>query len=132
MTALKATENKIDKAVKYATQQVGMEANRQMKKQIKGGHKRGTPTPSAPDNPPTNITGYLRRSIRASRVTGFEGRYQVTVGPYANYARSLEYGNPRWRSGVKYPFVEPTAKLLSENNYARNIYFRAISSALRK
>ena len=47
------------------------------------------------------------------------------------YARALEFGHPRWRSGVKYPFVAPTAKILSENNKARDVYVKELHRVLK-
>jgi hypothetical protein len=122
-----------DKAVQKATKDVGAETERQMKKLIKGRHKPGTKTPSAPGSPPTSISMGLKRSIKATDPKkGFGGSYTVTVGAYQIYARALELGHPRWGSGVNYPFVAPTAKLMRANNRARNIYFNALRSTLEK
>jgi len=122
--ALSDIARKADKAVQSATRKVGQEATRTMKKQIVGGHKLGTPRSEGNNivpGKPSNVTGNLRRSIR-STTKGFNGRYTMVVGGYMVYARALEFGNPRWKSGVRYPFVAPTAKILFENNKARNIY----------
>lgn len=133
MEALTKISKQTDKAVLSATRKVGAEATRTMKKQIVGGHKLGTPR-SAGENivagKPSNVTGNLRRSIRSS-VQGFNGRYTMTVGAYMVYARALEFGHPRWRSGVKYPFVAPTAKILSENNKARDVYIKELHRVLK-
>jgi hypothetical protein len=48
------------------------------------------------------------------------------------YARRLEFGGGNWPSGTRYPFVEPTAKIMKANNLARNIYIRALSAELKK
>lgn len=131
--ALFAMAQKTDKAVKTATQKVGSEASRTMKKQIVGGHKLGTPRSAGKGivaNKPSNVTGNLRRSIR-STTTGFDGKYTMVTGAYMVYARSLEFGNPRSRSGSRYPFVEPTAKILSENNKARDIYIKELHRVLK-
>jgi Bacteriophage HK97-gp10, putative tail-component len=122
--ALSEMAKQADRAVLSATRKVANEATRTMKKQIVGGHKLGTPRSEGRNvvaGKPSNVTGNLRRSIR-STTKGFNGRYTMVVGAYMVYARALEFGNPRWKSGVKYPFVAPTAKILSENNRARNIY----------
>ena len=120
----------VDAAIFNATTAVGMAATGVMKRQIKGGHKAGTKTPSAPDTPPTNITGNLRRAIRPEVRKGFAG-YTVVIGSYANYARQLELGGGRWKSGVKYPFVEPTARIMIQNGKAQNIYIRYIRKAIK-
>ena len=131
--ALKEMAKKADTAVKTATRKVGSEATRTMKKQIVGGHSLGTPRSAGKGivaNKPSNVTGNLRRSIR-STTTGFDGKYTMVTGAYMVYARSLEFGNPRWRSGSRYPFVEPTAKILSKNNKARDIYIRELHRVLK-
>jgi len=134
LKGLLLVETKVDKAVKTATQKVGADASRLMKKQIVGGHSYGTTRAEGEGiepGKPSNVTGDLRRSIR-STIKGFANQYVATVGPYMIYSRALEFGNPRWRSGVKYPFVAPTATLMSENNRARGIYQKALHEALSK
>jgi phage gpG-like protein len=56
-------------------------------------HRKGTPTPSAPGEPPSLITGNLRRSITVdgphpAGITGWQGE----VGPTAEYGRIQELG----------------------------------------
>lgn len=127
--ALAQMSAEMDNAIKFATTQVGQVAASQMQSLIVGRHKPGTPTPSMPGEPPSNITGNLRRSIR-STVTGFGGIYTATVGPYMVYARALEFGHPDWESGVKYPFVAPTATIMQANDRAKNIFVNAVRYAL--
>jgi hypothetical protein len=134
--ALKALQDiaiKADKAMLKASKKVGMDATRVMKKQIQGRHKLNTkrPNPAPPDKSPMNVTGDLRRSIRSDVKKGFIG-YTVIVGAYQVYARQLEYGGKNWKSGAKYPFVEPTAKIMLTNNRAQNIYKNAMRDALSK
>lgn len=134
MKALNGLHALADKAVKKATLTVAQETTRTMKKQIVGGHKLGTTRAEGKNiqaGKPSNVTGNLRRSIRYS-VTGFNGRYTAVVGAYQVYARALEFGNPRWASGARYPFVSPTAKIMSDGNKARKIYMTALEEALRK
>lgn len=69
-------------------------------------HPPGTPTPSAPGEPPALVSGALRRSIRVRRTKRGPGQYEGRVGPTIIYARIQELGgqlgrNPRhgmWRS----------------------------------
>jgi hypothetical protein len=131
--ALKAMAKKADTAVKTATRKVGSEASRTMKKQIVGGHKLGTPRSAGKNivaGKPSRVTGNLSRSIR-STTTGYNGKYTMVTGAYMVYARSLEFGNPRSKSGSRYPFVAPTAKILSENNKARDIYIKELHRVLK-
>jgi len=63
--------------------------------------------PAISGQPPKNRTGNLRRSI-----TGIKGKegfdtYTAIVGPGMKYARHLELGGPKWKEGVKFPFMEP-------------------------
>lgn len=53
-------------------------------------------------------SGALRRSIV---VIGPEaagpGTFVAHVGPTVVYGRAIEEGHPRWKSGVKYPYLGP-------------------------
>lgn len=129
VAALTGMDRKISDAIQEATMQVGMAATLEMKRQITGGHKMGTPTPSAVGSPPTNITGKLRKEIRPVMQRGFRG-YSVVVGSFVEYARQLEQGGGNWRSGAKYPFIEPTARIMMQDNKAKDIYRRALRKAL--
>ena len=60
---------------------------------------------------PNRRTGRLSNSIATNKIEGF-GSYGREVGAGMVYARSLELGNPRWRSNVRYPFMEPVARVL--------------------
>lgn len=117
-------------AIEFATTQVGFEAVAVMKNQIQGAHKRGTPTPSKPNTPPTNVTGNLRRSISSNVKRGFGLSYTATVGPTMIYSRALEMG--MGKSGVKYPFVLPTARIMLTTGRARATYVSALRYALSK
>lgn len=61
---------------------------------------------------PNRGTGTLLRSMnfRSQRV-GFES-YTASVGVGVEYARTLEFGSPNWKSGVKYPFMAPALETL--------------------
>jgi len=56
---------------------------------------------------PNEGTGNLLTSMTYSTSRLGFGTYQATIGAGAVYARALELGNPRWASGVKYPYMEP-------------------------
>lgn len=83
-------------------------------------HPRGTPTPSAPGEPPALISGALRRSIKIRRTKNGPTLYEGRVGPTIVYARIQELGgrlgqNPRhgmWRQGgylPPRPYFRPAA-----------------------
>lgn len=61
---------------------------------------------------PNRGTGNLLTSMTySSSRQGFLS-YTAEIGAGAVYARALEYGNPRWSSGVKYPYMEPAINSL--------------------
>lgn len=59
------------------------------------------------NNGPNRGTGNLLTSMTYSATRQGFGSYTAVVGAGAVYARALELGNPRWTSGVKYPYMEP-------------------------
>lgn len=117
-------------AIESATEQTGLDAVAIMKSLIVGGHKKGTPTPSRPGQPPTNVTGNLRQSISSNVKRGFGLSYIATVGPGMIYSRPLELG--MGKNNVKYPFVAPTAKIMLTTGRARMTYVNALRYALSK
>jgi hypothetical protein len=132
---LNILEIDLGKAVEFATKRVGMIAVAEMKKQIIGGHKPGTPRSTGRGivpNRPSNVTGNLRRSIASTVTKGFGGRYTATVGPGAAYSYYLEVTGVG-KSHRKYPFVEPTGKIL-ESDFGRlkAVYDDALTRAIRK
>lgn len=83
-------------------------------------HPPGTPTPSAPGDPPALISGALRRSIKARRTKHGPVQYEGGVGPTIVYGRIQELGgrlgvNPRhgmWRTPgflPPRPYLRPAA-----------------------
>jgi hypothetical protein len=78
---------------------------------------------------PNVITGTLRRSIRTSVAFGFDS-YTAVIGPTVEYARAVELGSPRWKSGVKYPYLEPAAIDLIKSGKINRIFVGAIKSKL--
>jgi hypothetical protein len=133
LAAFNIMDDKVTNAIEQATREVGMVTAATMKRQIVGGHSYGSrrPNPAPPPKAPMNITGNLRRQIRPVVQKGFRG-YSVMVGSFASYARQLELGGGRWREGVRYPFIEPTARIMNQGGRAQNIYIRALSDAIKK
>ena len=56
---------------------------------------------------PNRGTGNLLTSMTFSSSRQGFGSYVAQVGAGAVYARALELGNPRWSSGVKFPYMQP-------------------------
>jgi hypothetical protein len=85
-----------------------------------------------PPEPPHLRTGSLKRNIKYKIKKGYGGSYIATIAPYSIYARRLEFGGGNWKSGTRYPFVAPTAKIMRANDRARNIYVKALHKELSK
>ena len=117
-------------AIEFATIQTGLDAATVMKSLIVGGHKMGTPTPSKPGQPPTNVTGTLKKYISSNVKRGFGLSYIAIVGSTAVYSKNLELG--MGKNNVKYPFILPTARIMLTTGRARATYVRALRYALSK
>ena len=61
---------------------------------------------------PNRGTGNLLTSMTFSSSRQGFGSYKAEVGAGAVYARALELGNPKWTSGVKFPYMQPALKEL--------------------
>ncbi len=76
-------------------------------------HAAGTPTPSAPGEPPSLVTGNLRRSVRvvgpeSTMLGGFQG-WKAQIGPTAVYGRIQELGGPTLHGMLPArPYLEPS------------------------
>lgn len=55
-------------------------------------HPPGTPTPSRPGQPPSLISGALRRSVTVRGPRGGGSRWEASVGPTIVYGRIQELG----------------------------------------
>lgn len=120
LAGFNTTEAKMELAVEYAINMSGLAVERQAKTNASG-------------RPGPNVqTGNLRRSITTSKVTkGFSGLYSVDVSATMVYARAVELGNPRWKSGVKYPYLGPAANSLQSNGTLSRVFTTALASRLR-
>ncbi|EOD66908.1 hypothetical protein [Amycolatopsis vancoresmycina] len=80
----------------------------------KSSHQKGTPTPAAPGQPPSLITGNLMRSMALRGPVGGDGRYAGAVGPTAVYSRIQELGGVCGRNRTvrlpTRPYVTPGAE----------------------
>lgn len=120
LTGFDATEDKIELAIQYAISMTGLAVERQAKKNAQG-------------RPGPNVrTGNLWRSITTSAVqTGFQGMYAVDVSATMVYARAVELGHPRWKPGVKYPYLGPAASNLQSNGTLARVFTTNLASRLR-
>lgn len=114
------TENKFEQAVQYALAVTGIAVETQAKKNASG-------------RPGPNVrTGNLRRSITTRNgQKGFNGLYSVEVAATMVYARALEFGHPRWKPGVKYPYLGPAAQKLSDSGALSRVFTTALADRTR-
>ena len=120
LAGFEATEDKLELAVQYAISMTGLAVERQAKSNASG-------------RPGPNVqTGNLRRSITTSgKPKGFGTLYSVEVSATMVYARAVELGHPRWKPGVKYPYLGPAANSLQSNGTLSRVFTQAMASRLR-
>lgn len=120
LAGLTAKESQIEEAVQYALGITGLAVERQAKDNASG-------------RPGPNVqTGNLRRSITTSTPQkGFGTLYSVEVSATMVYARAVELGHPRWKPGVKYPYLGPAANSLQANGTLARVFITAFGSRLR-
>jgi len=118
LRTLSINATKIEKASQYGVAQVALAIERETKQLLftrqnsgryggKGSERyRGHEPVSGDGQPPNRVTGALASSVHTELRQGF-GTYYADVFPTMVYARALELGNPRWKSGVKYPYLGP-------------------------
>lgn len=98
-------------------------------------HRKGTPTPSQPGNPPSWVSGTLARSIRFTPpVMAGPGRWTASVGGTVIYARIQELGGDTGRGGATHlparPYLRPTADRLRTSGVLTRVEAKAFVAAL--
>lgn len=130
IAAIKAKAARADLGVNIAAGAIGAELESAMKRKIQDRHRPGTPRTDADPKtgrgpggvPPQNVTGQLRNTITYNVTPVGFATYKVVAGPTKVYARSLELGNPRWKSDTRYPFVEPAYRELLSSGRLQAIW----------
>jgi phage gpG-like protein len=93
-------------------------------------HSLGTPTPSAPGEPPSLVTGQLRRSVRMIP----KGRAHVQVGATTVYARIQELGGDAGRGHATHlprrPYLAAALKKVTESGALTKAAAKVIRAAL--
>ena len=137
LAAIGASQTQIEKGAKIGIAQAGLAIERQAKLNANTGTRVRVGSKIVPARHigpsgmgPNVITGTLRRSIRTDVRYGFD-TYVATVGPTVEYARAVEVGSPIWKSGVKYPYLEPAALSLIRSGKLRTIFIGAIKMSMR-
>lgn len=98
-------------------------------------HTKRTPTPSRPGEPPSLISGTLRRSIIFTpAVPAGPGRYVATVGGTVIYARIQELGGSAGRNHATSlpprPYLRPAADKLASSGTLSEVASAAFLAAL--
>jgi hypothetical protein len=122
LASLPLMEQKIEKAGQLALTQAALALERQAKLNANTGtHPRGKPRVSGSGPGPNKVTGTLQRSISTEVRYGF-GSYVATVGPSVEYARAVELGSPRWKSGVRYPFLSTAVGYMVKSGNLNRVF----------
>lgn len=113
---LAAAAGRIDVETKAATTAAGAIVETAIKNQLRtSSHPKRTPTPSAPGDPPSLVSGNLMRSITVHGPTGGLGTYTSQIGPTAIYGRIQELGGTTGRGHRTHlpprPYVDPAWSL---------------------
>jgi hypothetical protein len=142
LAAIDGVESKIQQGAQVGIMRAGLAVERQAKLNFQGTRsyekrtsKNGraylviTPPKHVGGSGPNTVTGNLKRSIKTTYRVGF-GNYIAEVGPTMIYARQVEKGGGNWRSGVKYPYLEPAALMLLRNGTINRIFITAVKEKL--
>jgi hypothetical protein len=130
MSAVSKNVSNVEKAAQYAVGVTALTIERQAKKNADtGSHPRGQGHIPGTGPGPNRVTGTLMGSIQTTVRYGF-GSYIAIVGPTVEYARAVELGSSRWKSGVKYPYLFPAGKQLSEDGTLNRVFQGALKSRL--
>lgn len=105
------------------------------KKLTTSSHPRNTPTPSQPGEPPSLVTGQLRRSIRIDHPNrGGDGIWSTRIGPTAVYGRIQELGGVTGRGGATTlparPYLAPALEAAISSGRLGDVFDEAWRVAL--
>jgi hypothetical protein len=94
LSALIEKKLQVLRATPEALSNAGFQLEAAIKTELsRSAHSYGTPTPSSPGEPPSLVTGNLRRSIQAEGPDrAGPGRWSMKIGPEAVYSRVQELG----------------------------------------
>ncbi|MFJ8606376.1 hypothetical protein ACIRH0_04180 [Streptomyces sp. NPDC093675] len=132
--ALLALERDLQIATRTATAKAAHLAEAAIKQMLTtSSHPKGTPTPSNPGDPPSLVTGTLRRSTKVTGpVPAGMGRWLAEVGPTAVYGRVQELGGTAGRGAElpPRPYVQPAFERLVASGAIRSTYYAAWAAAI--
>lgn len=133
IAALERKQGQIDVATRLAIAKALHMFERRAKENLaRKSHQAGTPTPSAPGEPPALVTGNLRRSITVTGPTKIgPDTWKGEVGPTAVYGRVQELGGVTGRGVLPArPYMQPAYDELIEQVVA--MFRAAIAEAVLK
>jgi len=118
-------------AAELAATAMGAVAMREVQRQLGlSSHDAGTPTPSRPGEPPSLITGQLRRSV----IMKPKGKAHVQVGATTVYARIQELGGNAGRNHASHlparPYLRAAMRKLAASGEMRKAAIKVIRSVL--
>lgn len=142
LAAVDAVGEKVEQGAQIGIMRAGLAVERQAKINFQGTRsyekrvsKNGraylviTPPKHVGGSGPNTVTGNLKRSIKTTYRVGFDS-YIAEVGPTMIYSRQVEKGGGKWRSGVKYPYLEPAALMLLRNGTINRVFITAVKEKL--
>lgn len=142
LAAIDGSKDKIEQGAQIGIMRAGLAVERQAKLNFQGTRsytkkvsRNGNPYIVTSPNKhvggsfPNTVTGNLKRSIKTTYRVGF-GSYIAEIGPTMIYARQVEKGGGNWKSGVKYPYLEPAALTLLRNGTINRVFTTAIKEKL--
>ena len=130
-SGLDITKANLEKAAEGALLQASTLIENQAKRNANTGtHKKGEPRVNGGVGPNV-VTGNLRNNIRTQPIKKGFGAYIATVTSEAEYARAVEEGSSRWKSGVSYPYLNPAFETLINNGQLTRVFNGALRAALR-
>ena len=113
--------DKLDAGARMARDEMMTRLIQLAQEEIKGDRK-NSPYPATSGQPPMNVTGNLRRSIRGEKFRQGFGSYFALVGPTIVYGRSVEMGSPynpsSWQNGQHFPYMKPAFDKYRREHYA--------------
>lgn len=132
MAGLSAFEQQIEKAGQLALTQAALAVERQAKLNANTGtHPRGQGHTPGTGPGPNKVTGTLQRSIATETKYGF-GNYIAIVGPSVEYARAVELGSSRWKSGVRYPFLSTAVGYMVKSGNLNRVFTMNYARLMRR
>lgn len=121
MKSVTKAQEKLDIGAMLARNEMMSRLIQLAQKEIKG-DRRNVGYPAMPGEPPMNVTGNLRRSIRGQKIRLGFASYAAIVGPTIIYGRAVEMGNPynppTWQNGQRFPYMKPAFQKYRREHYA--------------